>query len=366
MGVRFEIGGYFDELSPSSSTCVPFPPFEPASRVGRLKVKRIPSGSMTCWAERRRDPSCRCFPTTGRGPTGIGFRMRRGRTLRHFLWRHRGLMRFHGESGFRSTSPNLVRWCEKSYLPEQHEAGLRKDSAGCRPMLHLHDDAVACGDPPPARRRHSSLVSFLTSMLTCKSRHEGCGVGASAEFGARTDGGWHGDRMGSTSLGGRIPERCNQTKAFRAYLGDDTMPMAEGLLAGASDEEARLAAEHVHACQGTLDQKDRQDFSPTMSTASFSGMLVILIHFPGTQHSDHTTCCRDRCPRTSGRRRLGHRSRNDQNSGGHDEGSAGVLATIGTAVAASTLVRAARLWKRYLIGNPLFVWRVLTAAIKLA
>jgi exopolysaccharide biosynthesis WecB/TagA/CpsF family protein len=167
-------------------------------------------------------------------------------------------------------------------------------------------------------------------------------------------------------FGGRIPERCNQTEAFRAYLADDTMPMAKGLLAGATDEEARLAAEHVHARSSHL--RIIRTASGFLSDDAYRRLFRKAgdLDFIFLGHST---------PITQRVAEIAVQERPDAIVWGIGAGTIRILA--GTMKEAPAFWRRsglqwlhrlwcdpAGLWKRYLIGNPLFVWRVLAAARK--
>lgn len=49
--------------------------------------------------------------------------------------------------------------------------------------------------------------------------------------------------------GGAIPERCNMTEAFRAFLNDSTMPLTTAILVGVTDSECEAATLHINSIQ---------------------------------------------------------------------------------------------------------------------
>jgi exopolysaccharide biosynthesis WecB/TagA/CpsF family protein len=256
----------------------------------------------------------------------------------------RRLMRFHGmKQDFEKIPLGVVQCSTCTIMQLRAEIRRLLNDQSLQPRLILDVNAhiynLATKDAELARRLNSARVLMA----------DGIGIVWAARL-----------------FGGRIPERCNQTEAFRAYLGDDTMPMAEGLLAGASDEEARLAAEHVNArsrhlriigtASGFLsDDEYRQLFRA-------AGDLDFI--FLG-----HST------PITQRVAEIAVQERPDAIVWGIGAGTIRILA--GTMKEAPAFWRRsglqwlhrlwcepAQLWKRYLIGNPLFVWRVLAAAIK--
>lgn len=51
--------------------------------------------------------------------------------------------------------------------------------------------------------------------------------------------------MAAPLFGKRIPARCNMTEAFRAFLESDQMPESRGVLLGVTEQEALLAAQAI-------------------------------------------------------------------------------------------------------------------------
>lgn len=49
--------------------------------------------------------------------------------------------------------------------------------------------------------------------------------------------------------GGDIPERCNMTEAFRAFLNDSRLPKSTAILVGMTDAECETAARNINAAQ---------------------------------------------------------------------------------------------------------------------
>jgi UDP-N-acetyl-D-mannosaminuronic acid transferase (WecB/TagA/CpsF family) len=52
--------------------------------------------------------------------------------------------------------------------------------------------------------------------------------------------------IASRLFGTRIPERCNFTEAFSEFIQDKYMPESTGILIGVTEEESRLAAQNIN------------------------------------------------------------------------------------------------------------------------
>lgn len=165
-------------------------------------------------------------------------------------------------------------------------------------------------------------------------------------------------------FGERIPERCNETEAFRAFLADDSMPPSKGVIAGTTEEEARVAAEQIarvskhlritRTASGYLKDDEYRRFFREAGDIDFI--------FLG-----HST------PITQRIAEIAVQERHDAIVWGIGAGTIKILAnTLEEAPAfwrksgLQWLYRLCKeprsLWKRYLVGNLLFVWRVFKAS----
>ncbi len=164
-------------------------------------------------------------------------------------------------------------------------------------------------------------------------------------------------------FGERIPERCNETEVFRAFLADDTMPPSRGIIAGTTDDEARQAAETIHRVSKhlritrTASGYLKEDECRTLFREAGAFDFILL---------GHST------PITQRVAEIAVQERPDAIVWGIGAGTIKILAgTLKEAPAfwrksgLQWLYRLARepgsLWKRYVLGNPLFVARVIKA-----
>lgn len=158
-----------------------------------------------------------------------------------------------------------------------------------------------------------------------------------------------------------VPERCNMTEAFRAFYTSPSFRRNEGILIGVSQEEAAAAARAIeqassHCCireaySGYLCDEDYDDIFRTMRPVEF---IYIGMGTPRTERI--CAIARARHPQSI--------------VWGIGAGTIRILA--GTMHEAPEAMRRmglqwlhrlwcepARLWTRYLFGNPRFLYRVL-------
>jgi exopolysaccharide biosynthesis WecB/TagA/CpsF family protein len=163
----------------------------------------------------------------------------------------------------------------------------------------------------------------------------------------------------------RIPERCNMTEAFRAFLRSPRMKPNEAILIGLSQEEAERAAIQVNAqsrhCRvlrsysGFLTDADYRRIFRQYTSVDF---VFLGMSTPRTERV--CEMARAICPRAI--------------VWGIGAGTIAIFA--GTMLEASPFWRRhglqwlhrllsepARLWRRYLIGNPLFIYRAVKTSL---
>ncbi|MBI4662365.1 MAG: WecB/TagA/CpsF family glycosyltransferase [Verrucomicrobia bacterium] len=165
-------------------------------------------------------------------------------------------------------------------------------------------------------------------------------------------------------LGHRIPKRCNMTEAYHAFMSDETMPSSRAILMGCSSAEAEAAARRanrssthcrvVSACGGFLSESEHREF---LATHSEIDLVLIGMGTPKTERLAQEA--EKLCPRAVV----------------WGIGGGTIRIEAGTMVEAPLVWRRlgiqwlhrlasepGQLWRRYLLGNPLFVLRMLTAA----
>ena len=163
--------------------------------------------------------------------------------------------------------------------------------------------------------------------------------------------------------GGNLPERCNMTEAFRAFLNQPDMPETTAILVGTTDDECEAAARNINAMQrhckithtysGFLD-----DDAYTKAFRQHSKVDLILLGMS--------------TPRTELTAQLAASIFPNAIVWGIGAGTIRIYA--GTMKEAPVWMRRAglqwlhrlfsdprNLWKRYIIGNPQFILHVLRA-----
>ena len=166
-------------------------------------------------------------------------------------------------------------------------------------------------------------------------------------------------------LGVPIQERCNMTEAFRAFLQDSSFPSTTAILLGDTEETARLAAEKINASSkhtkvlsylsGYLDDEDYVAYLRQKEEIDFLFLGM------GTPKSERlVSVLSGILPNTI----VWH-------IGG---GTIQILAEhlveaplwmrrSGLQWVHRLFMQPGKMWKRYLIGNVLFLWRYLALAI---
>jgi len=167
-------------------------------------------------------------------------------------------------------------------------------------------------------------------------------------------------------FGRRIPQRCNMTEAFRAFLQADDIRHNEGVLLGLTEEEARLAAANIECMSAHC--RIVRCVSGYLSDAEYERILRSLpaVDFAfvgmGTPKTERVArIAAGACPQAI--------------VWGIGGGTMKIFA--GSMQEAPALMRRwglqwlyrlyrepSRLWRRYLIGNFLFICRILVSALK--
>lgn len=156
-----------------------------------------------------------------------------------------------------------------------------------------------------------------------------------------------------------VPERCNMTEAFRAFLNCTSMRPSTAVLVGLTQAEAERAAQRINAASNHCTVI--KAYSGFLSEEEYAGLFenlgkVDLIFVGMSTPRTERTCelARRRCP--------------DAIVWGIGAGTIRIYA--GTMKEASPFFRRhglqwlhrlmnepSKLWRRYLIGNPLFLYR---------
>lgn len=163
--------------------------------------------------------------------------------------------------------------------------------------------------------------------------------------------------------GGNIPERCNMTEAFRAFLNDSRMPGTTALLVGMTDDECEAAARHInsiqthckiiHTSSGFLDE--------TTYTKIFRDHPIVDFIFLGmsTPRTELTAqLAAVVCPNAivwgigAGTIRI---------YAGTMQEAPAWMRRIGLQWLHRLLSDPQKLWKRYVVGNPRFILHILRA-----
>ena len=162
-----------------------------------------------------------------------------------------------------------------------------------------------------------------------------------------------------------VPERCNMTEAFRAFLAADDIRPNTAVLIGLTQEEAEKAARRIgaasthchifHAYSGFLREEEYDVLFQSMPQVDF---IFVGMSTPRTERV--CELARKRCPESI--------------VWGIGAGTIRIYA--GTMKEASEFWRRSglqwvhrlfnepfKLWRRYLIGNPLFVYRNLKSSM---
>ena len=161
----------------------------------------------------------------------------------------------------------------------------------------------------------------------------------------------------------RVPERCNMTEAFRAFLQSDIMPANVGVLVGMTDEELKLASNNIevmsshcriiNTISGFLHESQYYDMLEMHKDVDFIFLGM------GTPKSEKISkIASAACPQAI----VWH------------IGGGTIRIIAGTMREAPLFMRRMGLqwlhrlsrdpvtyWRRYLVGNPLFLYRLLVS-----
>lgn len=166
-------------------------------------------------------------------------------------------------------------------------------------------------------------------------------------------------------FGAHAPERCNSTEAFRAFLLDRDMPASRGLLVGATPPEVEAAAKaigdasaHCRIVRAVSGFESDETYRRVFREAKAADFIFLGLSTPVTQRIADIAVA----------------ERPDAVTWGIGAGTIKIYA--GTMREAAPFWRRAglqwlyrlyedpkNLWKRYVVGNPLFVARVLKARL---
>ena len=170
----------------------------------------------------------------------------------------------------------------------------------------------------------------------------------------------------SRLFGERIPERCNMTEAFRAFLQNESIPKNVGILVGTTEEEAKEAAINIekvsthcrikNAISGYLQDSDYKQIFASLEDIDF---IFIGMGTPKSQKI--IKMASTLCPKAI----VWH------------IGAGTIKIIAGKMKEAPIILRRTGLqwlhrlycdpivlWRRYLIGNPLFLYRIFKSRIQ--
>jgi len=163
-------------------------------------------------------------------------------------------------------------------------------------------------------------------------------------------------------FGARIRSRCNSTEEFRAFLLDPSMPLCTARLVGCTEAEGRAAAATINGlgsrCRITATMSGFLDESAYRE--GFQGaeddFILLGLSTPRTQYVAEVAA--EACPQAivwgvgAGTIRI---------LAGTMREAPGFWRRSGLQWLYRLLVEPKHLWRRYLLGNPLFVLRILKA-----
>ena len=164
-------------------------------------------------------------------------------------------------------------------------------------------------------------------------------------------------------FGHEVPERCNSTEAFRAFVLEHDMPANKGVLVGATQPEVEAAAaeigkvsSHCRIIKAVSGYMEDEDYRKMFIEAADADFIFLGLSTPNTQRVAD----------------IAFAVRPDAITWGIGAGTIKIFA--GTMSEAPVFWRRTglqwlyrlfedpkNLWRRYLLGNPLFVARVLKA-----
>ena len=164
----------------------------------------------------------------------------------------------------------------------------------------------------------------------------------------------------SELFGKKIPERCNATEAFREFLKDKTMPVNHGILIGCSEEEAEQAAKNIEKTSNHC--KIRNTYSGFLSMKKYKQIFIanndvdfIFIGMGTPKTEQMSKIAEIICPQAivwgigGGTIRIFANTMKE---------APVIWRKVGLQWLYRLLSDPIKLWKRYVIGNPLFIYRV--------
>ena len=160
-------------------------------------------------------------------------------------------------------------------------------------------------------------------------------------------------------------ERCNMTESFREFLEDRSFPPSTAILIGGDEVMAARAADAINAAGGHL--RVTRALSGYRPIADYPALIrelpspdFILIGMGTPRSEELGACLAAEFPRPI----LWHIG------GGTVQFYAGCLReapawmrSAGLQWLHRLLLEPGRMWRRYLLGNPLFAWRILRIAL---
>jgi exopolysaccharide biosynthesis WecB/TagA/CpsF family protein len=165
--------------------------------------------------------------------------------------------------------------------------------------------------------------------------------------------------IASRLFGTRIPERCNFTEAFREFIQDKYMPESTGILIGVTEEESRLAAQNINqisthcrlieTASGFLDEAYYKKLFASFKKIDF---IFLGMSTPTTEKLSKIASIL--CPEAivwcigAGTIKIFADTMNE---------APVFWRRSGLQWLHRLLSEPATLWQRYLIGNPLFIYR---------
>ncbi len=170
----------------------------------------------------------------------------------------------------------------------------------------------------------------------------------------------------SRLFGFRIPGRCNMTDSFRAFLADRTAPASTAILVGGTQEEAERAARaiekdgpHVRITEAISGFHTITEYAEWLKPETPPDLVLVGMGSPKSEQFIEAA------------RRLWPGAVVWHIGGGTIMFFAGSLVEApawmrrcGLQWLHRLVIEPRRMWRRYVLGNPLFVLRVIEAALR--
>jgi exopolysaccharide biosynthesis WecB/TagA/CpsF family protein len=167
-------------------------------------------------------------------------------------------------------------------------------------------------------------------------------------------------------FGIHLHERCNMTEAFRAFLEDTTMPVNTAILIGCSQQEAQAAAangsrvsSHCRIANGFSGFLHDDEYGKLFSEYCDVDLIFLGMGTPKTEQI--TELATRLAPQAivwaigGGTIRI---------YAGRMKEAPALLRRLGMQWLHRLCSEPAAVWRRYLIGNPLFLWRIVKSKIR--